>query len=90
MPRRLEIALKPELLDAEGQGIRTKARNYFGIDLQQVRTVSILTFDADFTDGQFGRLQQEIFNQTLGVYAGDRVERRHDPQVLKAIQLLSE
>ena len=65
MPRRLEIALKPELVDAEGQGICSKARNYFGIELQQVRTVSILTFDADFTEKQLARLQTEIFTNPV-------------------------
>ena len=65
MPRRLEIALKPELMDAEGQGICAKARNYFGIELQQVRSVSILTIDADFTDQQFVRLQEEIFTNPV-------------------------
>ena len=46
MPVRLEIALKDHLLDAEGEGIRRKASDYFGIQLSRVRSVHILTIDA--------------------------------------------
>jgi phosphoribosylformylglycinamidine (FGAM) synthase PurS component len=38
MAHRLEIALKENLVDAEGQGISQKAKNYFGIELHSVRT----------------------------------------------------
>jgi phosphoribosylformylglycinamidine (FGAM) synthase PurS component len=31
MPSRLEIALQDQLADPEGEGIRKKARAYFGI-----------------------------------------------------------
>ena len=65
MPYRLEIALKSELMDAEGQGICAKARNYFGIELEQVRTVDILTIDANLTGDQLGRLQREIFTNPV-------------------------
>ena len=32
MPARLEITLKDHLVDPEGEGIRKKAKAYFGID----------------------------------------------------------
>ena len=35
MPYRLEITLKADLFDAEGEGVRRKARDYFGIDLEE-------------------------------------------------------
>jgi len=35
------------------------------------------------------RLQQEIFNQTLGVEKGDEIEARRDPQVLRAAELIA-
>ena len=38
MPHRLEIALKPGLFDAEGEGVRQKAKNYFGFQIDEVRT----------------------------------------------------
>jgi phosphoribosylformylglycinamidine (FGAM) synthase PurS component len=31
MPSRLEIALKGHLIDPEGEGIRKKAKAYFGV-----------------------------------------------------------
>ena len=34
------------------------------------------------------RLRQEIFNQALGVERGDEIEFRHDPVVIRALELL--
>jgi phosphoribosylformylglycinamidine synthase len=65
MPFQLEITLKPHLLDAEGETIRRKARDYFGIELSSVRTVHIVTFDADLTDEQLEVLQQEVFTNPV-------------------------
>ena len=61
MPHRLEITLKPDLFDAEGERIRQKALNYFGISLTRVRTIHILTIDADLAAEQLRRIQTEIF-----------------------------
>ncbi len=65
MPHRLEIALKPDLSDAEGEGLRQKARNYFGIELSGVRTVHILTIDADLTAEQLSIVQNDIFTNPV-------------------------
>ncbi len=65
MPYRLEIALKPDLTDAEGQGLRQKARNYFGVDLANVRTVQILTIDAQLTPDQLETVQTAIFTNPV-------------------------
>jgi len=65
MPHRLEIALKPNLSDTEGEGLRHKAKNYFGIELAQVRTVHILTIDADLTAEQLHTLQTDIFTNPV-------------------------
>jgi len=62
---RLEIALKPELSDAEGESLRHKAKNYFGIELAGVRTVQILTIDADLTREQLSRVQTDIFTNPV-------------------------
>ncbi len=61
MPYRLEIALKSELFDAEGNGIRRKAKNYFGIELASVRCVYVVTIDADLSRDQLKTIQTEIF-----------------------------
>ncbi|MFO7496310.1 MAG: hypothetical protein R6X05_11840 [Desulfobacterales bacterium] len=65
MPYRLEIALKPEMVDAEGEGIRRKASDYFGIAIAQVRTVQILTIDAALSADQLGAVQTEIFTNPV-------------------------
>jgi hypothetical protein len=36
------------------------------------------------------RLKTEIFNLTLGVEKGDEVEAQRDPQILKALEILSQ
>lgn len=65
MPARLEIALQDHLVDAEGEGIRRKALDYFGIQLRRVRSVHILTIDADFSSVQLERIRAEIFTNPV-------------------------
>jgi phosphoribosylformylglycinamidine synthase len=65
MPHRLEIALKEHLFDAEGEGVRQKARNYFGLDLERVRRIHILTIDAALTKDQLKAIQTEIFTNPV-------------------------
>ncbi|MEZ4603298.1 MAG: hypothetical protein R2861_07800 [Desulfobacterales bacterium] len=43
MPHRLEITLKPDLFDAEGQGICTQAADYFDIHIDAIRTRQVIT-----------------------------------------------
>ena len=65
MPARLEIALKDHLTDAEGEGIRQKALDYFGMRLLRVRSIHILTIDADLSHDQFKQIQTEIFTNPV-------------------------
>ncbi len=65
MPHRLEIALKEHLGDAEGQGICQKANNYFGIKLDSVRTIQIVTIDAGFSEAQLRAIQADIFTNPV-------------------------
>jgi len=65
MPSRIEITLKPELVDAEGQGLRSKARDYFGVAADSIRTVHIITIDADLSAEQLQRVQAEIFTNPV-------------------------
>jgi len=65
MPARLEIALKDHLIDAEGEGIRQKALNYFGMQLSRVRSVHILTIDANLNSDQFQQIRNEIFTNPV-------------------------
>ncbi|MBU2551063.1 MAG: phosphoribosylformylglycinamidine synthase [Proteobacteria bacterium] len=65
MVRRLEIALKPELIDPEGESLRTRAREYFGLKIDRVRTISVLTMDADLDPEQFETARGEIFTNPV-------------------------
>ena len=65
MPHRLEITLKPELFDAEGEGIRHKAADYFDIPVDRIRTVHILTIDADLTDAQLETIRRDVFTNPV-------------------------
>lgn len=61
MQARLEITLKPELADAEGQALQKKVADVFGIHLDSVRCVRILTFDAELTQAECLLAANRIF-----------------------------
>ncbi|MBW2430758.1 MAG: phosphoribosylformylglycinamidine synthase [Deltaproteobacteria bacterium] len=65
MPHRLEIALNDNLLDAEGEGIRQKAEDYFGLRLTSVRTINVVTIDAGLSDEQLQAVQTQIFTNPV-------------------------
>ena len=65
MPYRLEIALRPELFDAEGDGIRRKANNYFGIEIARVRSIQVVTIDANLSKDQLKTIQTDIFTNPV-------------------------
>ncbi len=65
MPYRIEITLKEQLSDAEGESLCLKAKNYFNIDFQDVRTIQIITIDAALTDEQVETVQREIFTNPV-------------------------
>ena len=65
MQQRIEITLKEQLLDAEGQSLRLKAKNYFDIDVHRVRTIHVVTIDAELTPGQVEQVRTEIFTNPV-------------------------
>ena len=65
MPYRIEIMMKPELFDAEGEGVRQKAKNYFGINLACVRAIHVVTIDADLSPDQIERIRTDIFTNPV-------------------------
>ena len=65
MPYRLEIALRPELFDAEGDGIRRKANHYFGIEIARVRSIQVVTIDANLSKDQLKTIQTDIFTNPV-------------------------
>ncbi len=65
MPSRIEITLKPELFDAEGEGLRRKADDYFGIKADSVRTIHIVTVDAQLTMDQLEAVRTQVFTNPV-------------------------
>ncbi|MFH1243816.1 MAG: phosphoribosylformylglycinamidine synthase subunit PurS [Pseudomonadota bacterium] len=65
MPSRLEIRLKQDLFDAEGAGILRKAREYFGFEVAEIRTIRVLTIDADLDPPELERVRTEIFTNPV-------------------------
>jgi phosphoribosylformylglycinamidine synthase len=65
MPYRIEITLKEELSDAEGLSLRHKAKHYFDIELEDVRTIQIVTIDADLTQAQVETVRKEVFTNPV-------------------------
>ena len=72
MPKRLEITLNPGLFDAEGENIRKSAGAYFNLAMDSVRTVHVLTIDADLSSEQLERVRTDIFtNPVIQISAYD-------------------
>lgn len=65
MPSRIEITLKPELPDADGNALRQKVRDYFDIEIDAIRTVHIMTVDADLEPAQLERVKDDIFTNPV-------------------------
>ena len=65
MPHRLEIALRPELFDAEGAGIRRKAKDYFGLEIHSIRSIQVVTIDAGLSANQLKTIRTEIFTNPV-------------------------
>ena len=65
MAHRLEITLKPDLFDAEGEGIRKKAAAYFNLPVAGVRTLQVLTIDAELSPEQMEIVRTEIFTNPV-------------------------
>lgn len=69
MVARLEVALKPELFDAEGHALKAQAREYFGIEADSVRLVSILTIDAALSPQHLEQVRTELFTNPVTQYS---------------------
>lgn len=62
---RIEIAHKPGLKDAEGAGLVNKAARYFGMEIDDVRTIHILTVESGLSTDQIDRVRNEIFTNPV-------------------------
>ena len=65
MIARLEIQLKKGLFDAEGATIKQKALSYFGIAVDDIRVIRILTIEAKLDQNQLETARQRIFTNPV-------------------------
>ena len=65
MSQRIEITLKDALFDAEGESLRLKAKSYFGIEIDTVRAITVVTIDAELSDAQVDTIRSEIFTNPV-------------------------
>src|SRR4030042_1192014 len=65
MISRLEIRLKSNLIDAEGAGVKTKAKDYFGIEVDEIHVIRILMIDAGLTQEQMEAARTRIFSNPI-------------------------
>ena len=63
--QQLEIALKPGLFDAEGENLRIKAKDYFGIVIDKVCSIRIITIDHPLNPKQSEIIRTEIFTNPV-------------------------
>jgi phosphoribosylformylglycinamidine synthase subunit PurSL len=61
MAVRLEIGWRSDLPDAEGEGVRRQAQEYFGLELAKVRVLRVLTLDVDLPVESLEAIRTEIF-----------------------------
>jgi phosphoribosylformylglycinamidine synthase II len=61
MAVRLEIGWHPDLTDAEGEGVRRQAREYFGFDLTAVRVLRVLMLDVELPPAALEAIRTDIF-----------------------------
>jgi phosphoribosylformylglycinamidine synthase len=65
MPHRLEIGWRPELVDAEGEGVRRQAREYCGIAVDRVRVLRLLTLDLDLSSEELEAIRTQVFTHPV-------------------------
>lgn len=65
MAVRLEIGWRPELIDAEGEALRRKAREYFGLTLDRVQVLHLLMLDLELTPSELEAIRTEVFTNPV-------------------------
>ena len=72
MAVRLEIGWRPELTDAEGEGVRRQAREYFGLEIERVRVLRVLMLDLDLSPEELEAVRTEVFTHPTTQISGFR------------------
>jgi phosphoribosylformylglycinamidine synthase subunit PurSL len=70
MAVRLEIGWHPELTDAEGEALRRKAREYFGLNLEGARVLRLLMLDADLSPEELEGVRTQVFTNPVTQVSG--------------------
>jgi phosphoribosylformylglycinamidine synthase len=70
MAVRLEIGWRPELPDAEGEAVQRHAREYFGLEIENIRVLKILMLDLELTAAELDAVRTEIFTHPLTQVSG--------------------
>ncbi|MGD8227573.1 MAG: phosphoribosylformylglycinamidine synthase subunit PurS, partial [Desulfobacteraceae bacterium] len=65
MAARLEIRLREGLRDAEGAGVKAKAKDYFAFEMEDIRVIRVLTIDADLDAHQLEMVRSHIFSNPV-------------------------
>ncbi|MEA1968505.1 MAG: AIR synthase-related protein [Thermodesulfobacteriota bacterium] len=65
----IEVALKPELVDAEAESLKKKALDYFNINISDVRSVNLVTLEADLDRDQLDLIKNEILTNPVIHYS---------------------
>ena len=65
MAARLEIRLREGLRDAEGASVKAKAKDYFALEMEDIRVIRVLTIDADLDEHQLEMLRSHIFSNPV-------------------------
>ncbi len=65
MLSRLEIRLKQKLMDAEGESIRRKAKEYFSLEVQDIRVIRVLTMENSLSRDQLETIRVHLFTNPV-------------------------
>ncbi len=66
----MEIGWRPELLDAEGEGVRRQAREYFGLEPESVRVLRVLMLDLELDPEGLEAVRTGIFTHPTTQVSG--------------------
>jgi len=61
----IEITLKQDLRDAEGQSLVKKASAYFGIKMDDARCINIVTLESDLGQDELEIIRREVFTNPV-------------------------
>ena len=61
----IEIALKPEFVDAKAESIKKKALDYFNININSCRTINLVTLEADLDIKQLNVIKNQFLTNPV-------------------------